>query len=303
VNTRALNQIPSLEAIAMRYAIPAAALLGFLGTFIPRCQAEYDFSHYVTSSMDVSGVTWYEKGLIGAPAGVGLPAPGIITVKDDPTSTFLLQPYDANNILRLNLLKQNQNTFQPTGTLTLSTPTPARSLAFAVAGADSDTTLAMTVHFSDGTPDFVTTLTTPDWTNGGSPRNPSVPVIVDAGGRAFVSVQGSDANFLNGPSNDPQILEEIVNLPFDTTHPVASIDLQYPDTQMIPVAGVFGVSTSSDLSGKNFIAAPLNLSSFNADVVIESSAVPEPTAVGIMLLIAAPLLTTRRRITSSCLRV
>jgi len=107
-------------------------------------------------------------------------------------------------------------------------------------------------------------------------------VIVDAGGRAFTHVTGNFSNFLNGASNDPQIMEEVMTLPYADAHPISSIDALIPaDLQSFEIGGIFGVSTSTGVSGTGFTAAPLAVSSFNEDVVIEATAVPEPAALGL----------------------
>src|SRR5579863_6992160 len=84
--------------------------------------AETDFAPYVTTPMDQSGLGWYEQGLNTAAPTSGLPHAGVISAQDDPSSTFLLQPYTGNNVLFLTQNTQFGQAAVSSGTMTLSTP-------------------------------------------------------------------------------------------------------------------------------------------------------------------------------------
>jgi hypothetical protein len=254
-----------------------------------------DYSSRVTTPMDENGLAWYEQGLNSAAPASGLPHPGIIPAQDDPSSTFLLQPYTGNNVLLLSLNTKYLFGGPPvsTGTMTLTTPTLASQLAFATAGADGEAISNLVIHFSDGTPDVTASIASPDWTNGGGPRNPPVPVIAQTSGRLSVD-PGMNSFFLNEPGDNAQILEEVVTLPSQVPHPVSSIDFTVttpPSFGIAPTAAFFGVSTGLGVANP-FTAAPLTASSFNADVVVET---PEPASLGLLLLVGTGLSCRRGR--------
>ncbi|MDD5363570.1 MAG: T9SS type A sorting domain-containing protein [Ignavibacteria bacterium] len=92
-----------------------------------------------------------------APEG-GLPVNRLITSANNSAITYLLQPYNANNVLYLT----NTNT---TGTLTLSTPQSYQRLAILASSAEGSSSFTVRLNFNDSTyADY--SFTVPDWFDG-----------------------------------------------------------------------------------------------------------------------------------------
>ena len=118
---------------------------------------------YTNNTMDNEFV-WFEKGAYSNNPSIGLPHAGIIAGKDDPQSTFLIQPYTSNNALLV------QPASSPpavpgvqSGTMTLVTPTLSPSLAIATSSGFGPVSLQLTVHYADGYRDEVGRITSPNW--------------------------------------------------------------------------------------------------------------------------------------------
>jgi len=243
---------------------------------------------------------WYEVGFnVDAPT-TGLPQAGIVHGVTNPASTFLLQPYDHNNVLLLDNTKGS-------GTLTLATPMPARSLALTVSTGNGPAGLTATVHFSDGTPDVTQTLFADDWFPTRSPE-PTAAIahgrIQTITGTEFVTGTVAGAFNVVGAATVPVIYEDKLDLSLASPHPVSSVDLTWIQMYFNPIyfshTAVFGLSASIAAEGP-YTAAELTPSSFNQDVVLESgasSALPEPATFA-TLLAATPLL-LRRRLKRPC---
>jgi hypothetical protein len=259
---------------------------------------------YTNNTMDNEFV-WFEKGVYPNNPSIGLPHAGLIAGKDDPRSTFLIQPYTSNNVL---LVQPPSNPPAipgvQSGTMTLVTPTLAPSLAIATSSGFGPNRLVITVHFADGYPNELGTITSPNWGNFQS------PVVTFCAGRFRVNnPNGAFANrSISNPADfdvvsgsDPQdgwrINEIIFATPTVGDHPVSSVDFYFlssrsSDSTPYHKAAIFGISTGLSPTGP-FTAAELTPSSFNADVVIE--AVPEPGTVGLLGVAAAAGLRRRRR--------
>ncbi len=196
-------------------------------------QAGSSYGSYVTatieSNISKTGTTYYESGLDAAASTSGLPSNNTpFTSADLPEVTFQLQPYTQNNSL---LLTNNQ-----TGTLTLTAPTAFSNLAFLVAsggGDNSGGTEAITLHFSDGTPNYTAlSLNVPSWFDSANP--------------AFVSkgrVDVPSGDFYNVGENNPRLYDSSFNLSANglAGHAISSIDFTYSGSGN---GAVFAVSGS-----------------------------------------------------------
>jgi hypothetical protein len=186
------------------------------------------YGNYVTASMDgnvaKTSTTFYEIGLNTLLPATGFPLNGsTFTSEDNPNLTFQLQPYTQNNTL---LLTRGQ-----TGTLTLSTPVPLSSVSFLVTTAKGGGTDALTLHFSDGTPNYTAlTLTAPSWFDNS-------PVALTAHGRVDVPTGG----FNSAGTDNPRLYQTSFDLAALglSGHPLASVDFTYTGDGN---SGVFAIS-------------------------------------------------------------
>jgi len=118
----------------------------------------------------------------GIPGGV--PDNGLIT---NGASTYQLAPYTASNGLFLSAGGAVPNT-AASGVLTLATPATFSRLSLLVFSTEGNSTLAVTLHFTDGTTAAGGVLTIPDWFDGPNAvyagfgritRNTAPPYVVD----------------------------------------------------------------------------------------------------------------------------
>jgi hypothetical protein len=175
-------------------------------------------THYagaVTATMDTGTAktfyTWYEAGLPGG-AGGGLPAAGVFTSAADPTTQFLLAPYNKADVL---LLDRDTTS----GTLKFAAPQAYTGLSFLTSsglGSSSSPVLNLTINFADGTAPLTgLSIVSPDWFNNG-------PVALTAAGRVRVDTGTYD----HVGSDNPRLYQENVTLPAAATlHPISSIDI------------------------------------------------------------------------------
>lgn len=181
-------------------------------------QAGSGYSANVTATMDNidsrTGTTYYESGLNASAPTSGLPTDNTpFTSADLSNVAFQLQPYTQSNAL---LIANGQ-----TGTLTLNTPLTLGSIAFLVAtgASGSSGSDAITLHFSDGTPNYTAlNLNSPSWFSDSSP--------------AFISMGRVDvlsSNFYNVGDANPRLYDQS----FDLTalglsgHAISSIDFTF----------------------------------------------------------------------------
>ncbi len=181
-------------------------------------QAGSHYSAYVTATMDnigtPSGTTYYERGLDTSAPTSGLPSNNTpFTSADLPNVVFQLQPYVQNNAL---LVSNGQ-----TGTLTLAAPLALSNIAFLVAtgASGSSGTDAITLHFSDGTPNYTAlNLNSPSWFSNSS--------------AAFISMGRVDVptgNFDTADPTNPRLYDQSFDLAAIglSGHAISSIDFTF----------------------------------------------------------------------------
>src|SRR5690242_5405827 len=107
-NRRSSATIDSLKKRDGRMKLPQLFTVFFACLIIGRAAVAQDVTKDLTPywSATMDGLyDWYEKGFNQTAPMTGLPHPGIINGQTNPTSTFLLQPYDQNNVLMLDAAK------------------------------------------------------------------------------------------------------------------------------------------------------------------------------------------------------
>jgi hypothetical protein len=248
-------------------------------------------ANYVTGTMD-GWFTWYEQGFNPNAPTTGLPPAGVVQSETNPTWSFRLQQYDQNNVLLMNAAA-------PAGTMTLSQPSNLTNLAIAVSTGVGPATMAVTIHFGDGTPDYSpAALTEPDWVISQS------QMLVVTHGRVLTQ-SVDDLNLGPLPAGDlqyiplggPYIDIQTITLPASLSHhPITSFTFDLTSTThgnpYYTNTAIFAISGSTDNAG-TFAPLDLTASSFNKDVVVEAAALPEPAAG--MIVIAAMVALARRR--------
>ncbi len=115
---------------------------------------------YAGTSGDLAnGWDFFCDGVPNAPPGYGFPTNNLLTSGSGLQATFVLQPYNANNALRL-------AGDTPTATLALTTPTRLyNALDLLVAGVNNPT-WTVTLNFTDSTSTSYAAAV-PDWTQAG----------------------------------------------------------------------------------------------------------------------------------------
>jgi hypothetical protein len=215
----------------------------------------------VTATMDggtgLAGDTFYEKGANNPTTSPTnyAPASGV------PTAGTFGSVSDAQHafVLQPNGAGQNDalmlDTGHTSGTLTLSTPAKYSSLSFLVASGNGASNINATIHYADGSSQ-IASIAAPDWFNNG-------PIAWYAAGRVNTAL--SDWNQVLG--TNPRMFEEdlVTN---NANSNITSIDFNFggSGTNREVVFGVSGIT-----------------------------AVPEPSAIGLVSVAALGLLARRRR--------
>ena len=163
-----------------------------------------------STTADVDGVGWiFVNNTFNPGAGVcasgttAMPANNTINSLTTPGLSYLLQPYNANNSLRL--------TTGTSGTLTLSTPTSATNIYFLALGGSGACAITATVNFSDGTTQVITG-NAGDWCGGVSP---ATGIFYRISRTATTCTGGScqylyDVNFALSPANYSKTITSIL---------------------------------------------------------------------------------------------
>jgi hypothetical protein len=233
----------------------------------------------ITATMDggtaKTGNTWYERGVNSASNTTGL-VTGLINGDTDPLSTFLFRPAVGNNALML-------DTATKSGTFTLGRALPLTAIALVGASGNGAGTVVPTLHFSDGTSDTLPSATVGDWFNNTN-RAQTTHGRIDIGANSYNNV-GAD---------NPRVLaiDEALSLA-DQSKLVTSIDFAWTGGANTHTV-LFGLS--GDVTGiGHFTAIPLTDASFNQDVIVGLSEVPEPGTLALCGLGAAGVLACYRR--------
>lgn len=204
-----------------------------------------------------SDFTWFEQGLYTANPSMGLPAAGttIGSMSQGDHSYNLPPSYTANNAVLVSTNVLN-------ATITMTAPTPVTGLSLMGTSGNGATTLNYVVHHADSTTESGS-LTLPDWFGPGTANEVmAVGSRVDALGINF-QFPGS-ANGFSG--NAPYLWS--LDIPItDTASAVTSVDLTYTGGG---IASILAVSTQTTGGGA---FAPVAISGFNKDVVVEAGAV------------------------------
>jgi hypothetical protein len=192
---------------------------------------------------------WYEQGFNTDSPLSGFPTAGsTIQSQTFPDHSYTLAPdYRTNNALLV-------DTNVTTATLTLQTPAALTGLSFLTAAGHGPITVGVTIHHANGTTE-TNSFSSPDWFN-------TTDSAYTANGRLDV---GSYA-YGNVDSGSPSLLTADVTVA--NSSPVTAIDFNGT------AAGgghafVFAVSGETQ-SGAGF--APLALTGFNADAIVEATA-------------------------------
>ncbi len=213
-----------------------------------------------TASMDEgfgnTGFGWYEIGYNQGATDTGLPAAGSTVtslVASDHSYTFATS-YATNDVLLV-------DTNRSSATFTLATPTVLSAISLLTSAGHGPVTNSVIVHYGNGASE-TNTFVANDWfgTNG----------AVTAAGRIDVVSLGYDSV----SSANPNLYG--VDFPLTTTgSPVTSIEVRNGATGDSHTA-VFAVSGAATAAGA---FAPLAVSGYNADVVVEAVAAQPLTSL------------------------
>jgi hypothetical protein len=215
-----------------------------------------------TASMDGgpanTGNSWYEQGYnLGSP-DTGLPPAGTTLASVTfPQNSYQLPPsYTAPNAILVNAQIQGVS-------LTLNNPVPLSALSFLTASGNGPFTVTYTIHHADGT-STAGNFVSPDWFNNPDPA-------WTASGRVNVASGAFDAVGSANPSL------HTVDVPVaNTASPVARVEFsgEGGGGGRAVIMAVSGAATA----GAGF--APLAVSGYNFDVVVEATARQPITELG-----------------------
>jgi hypothetical protein len=215
-----------------------------------------------TASMDTgtnnSGYSWYERGYNLDFITTGLPAAGsIYTSELDWEHFFQFAPdYRSNNAVLIDGTRTS-------GALVLRNPAPYGRLSFLCAAGNANGFIGYIVRHQDGSSDYGT-LPCPDWFHAMNPA-------VTAWGRVDVNL----FTFDNVAYPQPGLFARDVALT-NTTSAVTRIDFQYlSGASHNTVFAVSGALVPEDPF------APIQVSGFNEDLVVEATATRRQPLIGV----------------------
>jgi hypothetical protein len=212
------------------------------------------YTNYASEMNAGEGKGFYQTGLPTYAWGLP-PSGGFVSMVGDGT-LFQLQPYSSNNALVL-----SPDTGLTSGKLTLVTPATYAKLAIiAHSGNGTNQTGPLTLNFADGS-SFATTYLAPDWFNG------TANVAWFGTGRILLTTGADDGGLEN-----PRWYQTTINLATllgVSNKPLASLTFGKAQARSTAIYAVSG-----QLASKT--AAPLALSGWNRDVVVENTAVGPP---------------------------
>jgi hypothetical protein len=203
------------------------------------------------------GNAYYQTGL--PQYAWGMPPSGAFVSFMGDNTIFQFQPYTTNNALIL-----SNDTGLTFGTLTLATSATYASIAILANSANgTNQTGTCTLHFNDGS-SYATTFYAPDW----------------IGGTANVAWFGSgQINLTNGVDSNglvnPRFYQTTLNLSVllgSTNKPLVSITFNRSQAASTAIYAVSGLAAN----GTPSVAAPIGVSGFNRDLVVENTASGPP---------------------------
>lgn len=224
----------------------------FTADVIVESNATRSVSDYTTLTMDQGtnnySWVWMEQGVDPDRPTVGLPTAGstFAAVQDAAHSFKMPATYTGNCAIALT------TNGIPNATLTVSTPVAATAISILNAGGGAST-IDYTIHYQGGGTQSGQ-LSVIDWHN-------LTPVN-------YAWVCNGRFNTDNGQTGEtwtgkPRMFYSDISLT-DTVNPVVSIDFHTTSTSRVVI---FGLSTSTD----NVNYAPVTISGFNRDVVVEAA--------------------------------
>jgi hypothetical protein len=271
-----MNNSQLIGKATLMSAVLGLSIAGTYGAAVP-----VDPKTTVTASMDggitKSGNTWYELGVNKAAPTTGLKT-GFVLGQTDPFSTYLIQPATGNNALML-------DTNRSSGTLTFTRPLSFTALSLAGSSGNGSGTNTLTLHFSDGSTDKLAPIVAGDWF-GVEPRVQTSHGRIDVGANVFNNVN----------DDNPRVLALNTTLSAaDASKLITSIDIDWTGSGANTHTAIFGIS--GDIGVGHFTAIPLAVSSFNQDLIVGLSEVPEPGTMALLGLGAAGVIASyfRRR--------
>lgn len=201
------------------------------------------------------GNTWNEQGYFAAWPNTGLPPAGsTITASSNPNLSFTLAPsYTANNAILL-------DGSSTTGTWVPVSPAAYTHLSFLGSSGNGSRSVSVTLHHADGTTS-TGSFATSDWFN--NPLNIAYTAAGRINAASYAGANLGDAN--------PRLYYYNVAVA-NTGSAITHITLTSGASS--GRAGIMAVSGSTD--GTTF--APIAVTGYNADVVVEAGA-PQPGAL------------------------
>lgn len=211
------------------------------------------FTNYATEMNAGEGNAFYQTGL--PTYAWGLPPSGVFVSTVGDGTIFQFQPYTSSNALVL-----SADTGLTSGTLTLVKPAIYSQIAvMAHSGSGTNGNASLTLTFSDNS-QLVTTYQAPDWFNNSS------NVAWFGSGRIMLS-NGSDT----GGLENPRWYQTTINLSAllgATNKPLVSVTFGKAGAKSTAIYAISGQLAST--------AAPIAVTGFNRDLVIEKTASGPP---------------------------
>ncbi|EEF59339.1 immunoglobulin domain-containing protein [Pedosphaera parvula] len=216
---------------------------------------------YTTASMDGgtnnNGDAWYEMGYCTNAPTTGIPTAGsTITSESAANHQFKFAPsYTANDAILIDSTTPYTN-----ATFTFTSPAPYAGLSLLTSGGNGGCTFKYTVHHQDGSTEIGNTNSA-DW--------------FFVSGQAFTAngrINAQSFSYDNTNSLNPRLYAKDIVLA-NTTSPVTSVDLAFVSSSAGAHTCFMAISGATTLAG-NY--NPINVTGYNADIVVEASA-PQPT--------------------------
>lgn len=223
------------------------------------------------------GKVYFEKGF-GGQNNFGMPPAGTTFTNAGGDHAFTLAPsYSAPNAL----VVCSNGWGPPNGTFTVSSPAAYTAISLLCGATWGPKSVDVIVHHQGAPSETFTGVSIPDWWNTAGTISGTYPATLSLITAAGFEVDNT--SFDTGNTSRYRLFAVDIALA-DTTDPVTSVEIAYNNTlnagnSPSGVIFFFGLGGSSNPTAPYFMFLPVHVNGYNADMVVEKTAVLHPLGI------------------------